>query len=102
MANEIITNRKNKERPYSCPKCGGDIEKKEDLAYSSICSIDPVDGGESREREDKMHEVVDVWYYCIAEKCDWEKSRYDLYGESKQQTPEPIPTACNIVIPSPV
>lgn len=102
MANNIIINTKDKERPYSCPKCGGEIEKTEYVEYTTAYSIDPVTGGESNERESKTHDVTDAQYYCIAENCGWGKWEDELHAESKQPPPESIPTASNIVIPSPV
>ena len=97
-----IFNAKDPSRPYSCPKCGGEVGMTEYVEYTVEYSIDPATGGESDEKESKMHDVDDAQYYCIADGCGWQVWRNEYGGPEDQQLPEKICDDGSVALPSPM
>ena len=67
MANETIINPKDKDRPYSCPKCGGEVAIRGYYHKVLFFRLDPVTGDEKEtgEREGLDHD--ESVYYCTSE-----------------------------------
>jgi hypothetical protein len=100
MKNSIF-NAKDKERPYSCPKCGGVIQSRDYVQYYIYYSVDPITGEEHEESESHFHEVVDTEYRCKTNDCDWQISAGDLLSPEDRQLPESICDDGDIAVPHP-
>jgi hypothetical protein len=85
-----VCNTMDKERPYSCPKCGGVIQSTAYVQYNVYYSVDPITGEEREEGESHPHEQVDTVYRCKTTDCDWQIWADDLFSPEDRRLPESI------------
>jgi hypothetical protein len=91
---ERPTNIENRERPYTCPQCGANLEFKSFCEVSKVSDIDPVTGriGDEEHADVTESEQVDYVLRCTGDVCDWELWEDEDYdqGQPQGQTPNSL------------
>ena len=75
------TNEKNKKRPYSCPKCGGQIWVKTDFCGYDMEAISAKTGQVGTVLAAERTTVTDETLTCSKIDCDWVAPYLDFEDE---------------------